>query len=133
VFLYSSAGSFTVTTTGYPTPALSESGALPAGVTFTGNHNGTAALAGTPTATGAATLDTGTLNSSGKATSANFLASVSSAVTQTVKKSATTTTAVTSSLNPSTVGQTVTFTATVYGGNTDFVGSTSPVLKQTVN
>ncbi|HTZ44398.1 MAG TPA: hypothetical protein VMB79_11105, partial [Jatrophihabitans sp.] len=47
-----SAGSFTVTTTGYPTAALTESGTLPAGVTFTDNGDGTATLAGTPTASG---------------------------------------------------------------------------------
>ncbi|MBJ7609341.1 MAG: Ig-like domain repeat protein [Candidatus Dormibacteraeota bacterium] len=42
------AGSFTVTTTGTPTPVLSVTGTLPAGVTFTDNHDGTAALSGTP-------------------------------------------------------------------------------------
>ncbi|HUY96392.1 MAG TPA: putative Ig domain-containing protein, partial [Verrucomicrobiae bacterium] len=46
-------GSVTVTTnaTAYPVPALSESGALPSGVTFTDNGDGTATLAGTPAAT----------------------------------------------------------------------------------
>ncbi len=43
-----SAGSFTVTTSGTPMPALSETGALPAGVTFTDNGNGTATLGGAP-------------------------------------------------------------------------------------
>ncbi len=43
------AGTFTVTATGTPTPTLSESGALPAGVTF---DSTTGALAGTPTQTG---------------------------------------------------------------------------------
>ena len=43
-------GSFTVTATGRPTPSLSESGALPAGVSFTDNGNGTASLSGTPAA-----------------------------------------------------------------------------------
>jgi fibronectin type 3 domain-containing protein len=42
--------SFTVTTTGYPLPALTKSGALPAGVTFTDNGDGTATIAGTPAA-----------------------------------------------------------------------------------
>ena len=37
-----------MTTTGSPTPALGETGSLPGGVTFTDNHDGTAALAGTP-------------------------------------------------------------------------------------
>lgn len=44
------AGSFTVTTTGFPGPAISlESGTLPAGLTLTDNGDGTATLAGTPT------------------------------------------------------------------------------------
>jgi N-acetylneuraminic acid mutarotase len=46
------AGSFTVTTNAYPVATLSETGALPNGVTFTNNGNGTATLAGTPTASG---------------------------------------------------------------------------------
>jgi hypothetical protein len=46
---------FTVTTTGSPTPSIAESGALPSGVTFTDNGNGTASLAGTPTAGSAGT------------------------------------------------------------------------------
>ncbi|HYO42303.1 MAG TPA: putative Ig domain-containing protein, partial [Candidatus Limnocylindrales bacterium] len=41
-------GTFTVTTTGNPTAAISKSGVLPAGVTFNDNDNGTATLAGTP-------------------------------------------------------------------------------------
>ena len=36
-----------MTTTGFPTPALSETGSLPAGVTFTDNGNGTGTLQGT--------------------------------------------------------------------------------------
>ncbi len=48
VFVAGSAGSFTVTATGYPTPSLTASGNLPAGVTFTDNGDGTATLAGTP-------------------------------------------------------------------------------------
>jgi hypothetical protein len=41
--------SFAVTTTGNPTPKLSENGTLPNGVSFVDNHNGTASLSGTPT------------------------------------------------------------------------------------
>ena len=37
-----------MTTTGTPTPALSESGTLPSGVSFVDNGNGTGSLAGTP-------------------------------------------------------------------------------------
>jgi hypothetical protein len=49
-FFVASAGSFTVATTGSPKPTLSESGALPAGLTFVDNGDGTATLAGTPSA-----------------------------------------------------------------------------------
>src|SRR5271166_3778960 len=49
-FTVGQAGSFTITTAGNPTAAITETGALPAGVTFTDNHNGTATLAGTPQA-----------------------------------------------------------------------------------
>ena len=51
-FTVGSPGAFTVTTSGFPVPALSESGALPGGVTFTDNGNGTATLAGTASAPG---------------------------------------------------------------------------------
>jgi hypothetical protein len=46
------AGSFTVTTMGFPVPSIIETGALPGGVTFVDNHNGTGTLSGTPTAGG---------------------------------------------------------------------------------
>jgi hypothetical protein len=44
------AGTFTVTASGSPTPILSETGALPTGVSFRDNHDGTASLNGTPQA-----------------------------------------------------------------------------------
>jgi hypothetical protein len=47
-FTVGTAGSFAVTATGTPTPSLTESGALPSGVTFTNNGNGTATLSGAP-------------------------------------------------------------------------------------
>ncbi len=40
--------SYTVTTSGFPDPMISETGTLPAGVTFVDNGNGTATLSGTP-------------------------------------------------------------------------------------
>ena len=42
--------SFTITTTGSPTPVLSESGALPPGLVFVANNNGTATISGSPPA-----------------------------------------------------------------------------------
>jgi sugar lactone lactonase YvrE len=50
MFAVGATGTFTVTTTGYPAPSLTETGALPIGVTLTDNGNGTARLAGTPAA-----------------------------------------------------------------------------------
>ena len=49
-FTVGQAGTFTVTTSGVPTPGFSENGALPSGVTFKDNGDGTATLAGTPAA-----------------------------------------------------------------------------------
>ena len=46
-FTTGTSGTFTVTTTGVPTSSLSETGALPTGVTFVNNGDGTATLAGT--------------------------------------------------------------------------------------
>ncbi|MGA3147783.1 MAG: putative Ig domain-containing protein, partial [Acidimicrobiales bacterium] len=47
-FNENTAGTFTVTTTGYPAAVLSETGTLPTGVTFTAGAGGTATLSGTP-------------------------------------------------------------------------------------
>ncbi len=48
--------SFTVTTVGYPAPSFPPVGALPAGLTFTDHGDGTATIAGTPSATGVTAL-----------------------------------------------------------------------------
>ena len=45
-FTTGQAGSFGVTTTGWPLPSLTESGALPSGVTFHDNGDGTGTLSG---------------------------------------------------------------------------------------
>jgi Ca2+-binding RTX toxin-like protein len=47
-FTTGSSGSFTISSTGFPTAALSETGLLPSGVTFQDNGDGTATLSGTP-------------------------------------------------------------------------------------
>ena len=44
-------GSFTIKTSGFPAAAITH-GALPAGINFTDNGNGTATLSGTPTVSG---------------------------------------------------------------------------------
>ena len=49
-FVVGTAGTFSVTTTGNPVAKITESGNLPAGVTFADNGDGTATLAGTPAA-----------------------------------------------------------------------------------
>ncbi len=105
-FTVGSAGTFTVTTGGTPLPSISETGALPVGVTLTDNHDGTATLSGTP-ALGTAAVYPLTLkatNGLSPDATQNFTLTVSKAV---------------SSLqlglvpNPSVFGQPVTFTATI--------------------
>ncbi len=48
IFVTGNPGSFTITTSGFPVPAITSSGALPAGVTLVDNGDGTATLSGTP-------------------------------------------------------------------------------------
>jgi len=66
--LVGSANSFSVTTMGFPAPSLTETGTLPAGLTFTNNGNGTATLAGTPSASGVFTVSFIATNAVGSAT-----------------------------------------------------------------
>ncbi len=73
-----SAFSFKVTTVGTPAPALDRAGALPAGVTFTDNGDGTATLAGTPTAAGSFPL-TFTARNTAATTSQAFVLTVDKA------------------------------------------------------
>ena len=49
-FIQGTPGTFTVTTSGYPAPALSFSSGLPSGVSFVDNGNGTGTLSYVPTA-----------------------------------------------------------------------------------
>jgi len=49
-FRVGAAGSFTVTTTGFPTPSIVQTGTLPRGVEFVDNRDGTGTLYGTPAA-----------------------------------------------------------------------------------
>jgi CSLREA domain-containing protein len=54
-FTAGQAGSFSITTSGFPTASLTETGALPNGVLFHDNGNGTATLSGAPAADSAGT------------------------------------------------------------------------------
>jgi hypothetical protein len=58
-------GSFTVTTTGFPTPSLSESGTLPGGVGFRDNGNGTGTLSGMPATSGTFNISFTAINTAG--------------------------------------------------------------------
>ncbi len=81
-FTVGSPGSFTVNTTGVPTPAITESGPLPNGVGFVDNGNGTATLSGTP-ATGTATsypITIGASNGVGTPASQSFTLTVDAPV-----------------------------------------------------
>ncbi len=51
-FAVGSPGAVTITATGYPAPVLTESGVLPAGVSFVDNRNGTGRLSGSPAVSG---------------------------------------------------------------------------------
>ena len=62
-FTVGKTGSFTTTSTGFPIPAMSETGALPGGVTFFVNGSGKGTLTGTPAA-GTGGVYVITLNSS---------------------------------------------------------------------
>src|SRR5208282_4586897 len=79
-FAAGTAGTFTVTSTGYPVAAISQTGALPSGVTLTDNGDGTATLAGTPAAgsQGTYTLTITASSSAGTATQ-SFVLTVNSA------------------------------------------------------
>jgi hypothetical protein len=55
-FTVNQGGAAAITTTGSPTPKITESGGLPAGLSFADNGNGTALLSGTGTATGTANI-----------------------------------------------------------------------------
>jgi len=60
-------GSFVVAATGFPIPTFTETGALPGGITFVDNLNGSATLSGTPSATGSTSLTFTATNTGGSA------------------------------------------------------------------
>ena len=105
-FAAKSAGSFTVTATGYPTPSFTESGALPSGVKFTNNGNGTATLAGTPAAgtQGAYALTIEAANGVGSNAAQSFTLTVNSGLAITSASTATATAGTAFSFTVTTTG-----------------------------
>ncbi len=126
-FTAGTAGSVTVTTTGYPAPALTEAGALPSGVTFVDDGNGSATLAGTPAAgtEGTYPVTITAANSVGSATQA-FLLTVTGglAITSASALTATAGTAVSFTVTTSgTPAPTLTHTGSLPSGITFTAGS----------
>jgi hypothetical protein len=110
-FTIGQANTFTVTTTGFPTPALSETGTLPIGVTFVDNGNGTATLAGTPAAGTVGAYAITITATNGVDPTQSFTLNVASAVPTVVGLSTTS--------GPAAGGTSVTITGT------DFTGATA--------
>jgi hypothetical protein len=77
-----------ITTTGQPTPTLSETGALPAGLSFTDDGNGTATLAGTPTMGGQATVTVTAANGVGQPATQTLVVTIDQAPAFTSSSSA---------------------------------------------
>ena len=92
-FTAGTAGSFTVTTTGYPAATLTEAGALPSGVAFASNGDGGAILSGTPAAGSEGTypVTISAANSAGAANTQSFVLTVSGGLDITSADSATAT------------------------------------------
>jgi len=102
-FTLNQTGSVAVTAAGYPTPSITETGTLPAGLNFTDNGNGTALLSGTPTSNGTTAVTITATNAIGT-TSQTFTVQVGEApaITSTASASAT-------------VGSPLSFTVTTTG------------------
>ncbi len=99
-FTLAAPGSFTVTTTGFPYASLTEVGALPDGITFTDNGDGTATLAGTPgDGLGTNMFTISANNAVGPAATQDFTLTVDAAST---------TVSLSSSADPAVVGEAVT-------------------------
>ena len=114
-FTAGTAGTATIASTGYPAPSVSEAGALPAGVTLTGNGNGSATLAGTPASGSGGVYPITVTASNGFKPDA--------AQTYTLTVDAPTTTSVGASPDPANVGQAITYTASVSGAPTPNAGT----------
>jgi hypothetical protein len=117
-FVAGSAGTFTVTTTGFPAPTIARGGvALPSGVTFTSNGDGTGTLSGTPAAgTGGTYAITFTASSAAGSTPAqSFTLTVNEAPTITSANSTTFTVGTNGNFQLTASGFPTTFTFTNTG------------------
>ncbi len=103
-FSSGTAGSFSVTSTGFPKPSLSETGALPSGVTFVDNGDGTATLAGTPATGGTFPLTIKATNGVSPAANQAFTLTVDQAPSITSADSVDFSTGTPSSFNVTTTG-----------------------------
>jgi uncharacterized repeat protein (TIGR01451 family) len=104
-FVFGTAGSFTVNTSGFPAPSVSESGALPGNVTFVNHGNGSGTLSGPPAAVGTFPISFTASNGVGTPATQSF--------TLTVSPASTVTTAQAASATFSASAQSVTLSATV--------------------
>ncbi len=110
-FTVGAAGSFTVTANGFPSPTLSESGALPAGVTF---NAASGVLGGTPTVGGAYPVTFTAHNGVGTDATQNFTLTVTAYQAPAI-----------------TSGNSTTFTETVAGSFTvTATGTPTPTLSE---
>src|SRR5579862_1328146 len=114
-FTVGTAGTFTVTTTGSPTPSITETGTLPSGVTFVNNGNGTATLSGTPASGTAGSYPLTITASNGVGTNAT------QSFTLTVNQAPAITSAASTTF---TVGTAGTFTVTATGSPTPSITET---------
>ena len=103
-FTYNAANTFTVTTTGFPAPAVSESGTLPNGVMFVDNHDGTGTLSGTPSQTGIFAITFGASDGVSPDASQSFTLTVGTPPTITSASSTTFTAGVGGSFTVTTTG-----------------------------
>ena len=111
-FTLNEMGSVAVTATGYPTPAITETGALPAGLTFIDNGSGTAVLSGTPTSTGTTSVTVTATNGVSPAASQTLTVIVGQAPAFTSADSAS-----------ATVGSPLTMTVSTTGYPTPSIGA----------
>ena len=105
-FTEGTTGSFTPTATGTPTPTITESGALPSGVTFAGG-----VLSGDPSVTGTFPITFTATNGIGNPATQNFTLTVSGAAALTIT---------TTSLPAATIGTPYSYAVSASGGKAPY-------------